>query len=89
MSGTGEVTSKASSVGARLAFVENVVPEVDFANRLRTARGFGFGLLDLSRKEIRIPRNVRKKMTQETTTMRSGAVFINKNMLFPRSDKKI
>lgn len=76
MSGAGDGTSKASSVGARLAFVENVVPEVDFANRFRTARGLGFGLLVLSRKESRIPRNIRKKMTQETTAMRKDTDFM-------------
>jgi len=39
------------------------VLEADFANRLSTARGLGFGLDDLSSKEIRIPRNTRKKTT--------------------------
>jgi hypothetical protein len=43
--------------------VEQGVLEADFAKRLRTALGLGFGLEDFSSKEIRIPKIVRKKMT--------------------------
>lgn len=60
-----------------MAFWNRVLLDIDFANRLRTARGLGFGLLVLSRKERRIPRNIRKKTTQETTAMRKGADFMN------------
>jgi len=77
MSGAACGTQNASNEGANVAFWEKVLPDIDFANRLRTARGLGFGLLVLSRKESRIPRNNRKKMTQETTAMRKGTDFMN------------
>ncbi|OGU14759.1 MAG: hypothetical protein A2076_18660 [Geobacteraceae bacterium GWC2_53_11] len=54
---------KMSNVGVKFCFDEQNEFETDFAMRLRTARGLGFGLDVLSSKEIRIPRNVRKKMT--------------------------
>jgi hypothetical protein len=57
------VSGNMSNAGAILCLVEQDELEADFANRLRTARGFGFGFDDLSSKEIRIPSTVRKKMT--------------------------
>jgi len=49
--------------GAKSAFMELVVLETHFVNRLSTARGLGFGLDDLSSKVIRIPINTRKNIT--------------------------
>ena len=56
-----DASCRTSNEGTKSCFVEQAVLEADFANRLRTARGLGFE--DLSRKERRIPRDVRKKMT--------------------------
>lgn len=52
-----------SNIGVKFCLDEQNGFEADFAMRLRTARGLGFGLDVLSSKESRIPRNVRKKMT--------------------------
>jgi len=58
--------------------------DADFANRLRTARGLGFGPLDLSRKGSRIPRNNRKKMTQEMTAVWKNVDFIKLKYFVPK-----
>jgi len=65
-----------SKTGTRLSFAQLIVLDADFAPMLRTALGRDLGFDDLSRKESRIPRNVRKKMTKETVTIRSGTLFI-------------
>lgn len=52
-----------SKDGVKSWFEEQNVPEAVFAKRLCTARGLGLGFEDLSRRETRIPRNVRKKTT--------------------------
>jgi len=65
-----------SKTGTRLSFAELIVLDADFAPRLRTALGRDLGFDDLSRKESRIPKNVRKMMTKETVTIRSGTLFI-------------
>lgn len=55
-------TGGMSNVGVKFCLEQNEF-EADFAVRLRTARGLGFGLDVLSSKASRIPRNVRKNMT--------------------------
>lgn len=77
---------KTSKAGTGKCLSEQAVLEADFADRFRTARGFGFGFDDLSRKESRIPRNVRKKMTAAVVAvMKSrclvGMSFLSKTLL--------
>lgn len=56
-------TDKTVTTGGKSCFREHEAVGADFEKTLRTARGFGFGFTVLSSKEIRIPRNIRKKMT--------------------------
>ena len=44
-------------------FVESAGSDIDFAKRLRTARVFGFGFPDLSRKGCHTPKIVRNILT--------------------------
>lgn len=56
-------SGRMSSVGAKFCLEEQDELDADFSKRLSTARGLGFGLGDLSNKEMRIPKMVRKNMT--------------------------
>jgi hypothetical protein len=57
--------------------------ESDLLKRLRTARGLCLGWGDFSKKEIRIPAKVMKKMTTSVVAVFAIALFVIANLSEP------